>query len=158
MSVLKSANATKYDAGGSADNQIPDGYIKSVERVWLDSFTFSTVITTADTLVIAYIPKNHKITAVEVYLPATFAPTTCTINVGISGSTSLFVTSSTVYVVGNQAATGSSIMINNKVTMNNPSGMGYVVTGATNAIILSLGVTAATAPTAGTITTIVRYT
>lgn len=158
MSALKSAMVTKYDAGGSGDNLIPDGYIKSIEKVWLDSFTFSTVLTTADSLVIAYIPKNKKITGVEVYLPATFAPSTSTINVGLTGNMSLFVTSSTAYIVGNLAATGSTLLVTNKVTMNNPLGMGFVITAEKTPIYLSIGVTAVTAPTAGTITTLVRYT
>jgi hypothetical protein len=59
-----------------------------------------------------------------------------------------------------------------KVTMNNPSGMGFVCTSSTTAtsgsasvisyvntaIYLTIGVASVTAPTAGTITTILRYT
>ncbi len=158
MTNFISANLTKYNSGGTGDNIIPDGYIKSTEKVWLDSFTYTTVVTTADTIAIANLPKNKKITGVEVYLPASFAPTSCTINVGISGSTSLLITSSTAYIVGNAAATGSTIMVNNKVTLNNPAGFQYVLTGNTNVIFLSIGVTAMTAPTAGTILTKVVYT
>lgn len=158
MTNFKAANLTKYVAGGTGDNIIQDGYIKAVEKIWLDSFTYTAVVTTADTIAIASIPKNKKITGVEIYLPVTFAPTNTTINVGISSSTALFVTSSTTYVVGNAAATGSTVMVNNKVTMNNPAGFQFITTLDQNLIYLSLGVTAMTLPTAGTITSIVRYT
>ena len=31
--TFKAANKTKYDAGGSGDNVIADGFIKTVEKV-----------------------------------------------------------------------------------------------------------------------------
>ena len=39
--MAKSANLTKYDNGGTGDNIIPDGYIKTVEKVWIDTYTYS---------------------------------------------------------------------------------------------------------------------
>lgn len=150
------SNLSRYQAISTSD-AIPDGYIKATEKVWLDSFTFTSVITTADTIAIAVLPVNKRITGVEVYLPATFAPTSCTISVGVTGSMSLLISSSTSYVVGNAAATGSTVMVNNKVTMNNLAGFQYVTTATKRTIYLSLGV-ANTAPTAGTILTKVTYT
>ena len=79
MTTYKAANVTKYDAGGSGDNIIADGYIKTVEKVWLDSFVNTTAMTTADTLTIASIPPNKKITGVEVYWSLAPAPTNATI-------------------------------------------------------------------------------
>jgi len=143
MTAFKGVNVTKYDAGGSGDNYIPDGYIKSVEKVWMDSFTFSAVLTTADTVAIATIPPNKKITSVEVYFPA-LTPTDCTINVGITGDADKFIKTA-------PAATS------NKVESNNPDGFQFVTTAETD-ILFSLANKAITAPTAGTITTIVRYT
>jgi len=147
MTAFIAANLTKYNAGGSGDNVVSDGYIKTVEKVWLDSFAFTSVITTADTIAIASIPPNKKITGVEVTLPATWASTATTINVGISGDTDKFI--------------DAAVLTNSKekvIRMNNNDGMQYVTVGTTNTTIyLSVG-TAITAPTAGTLKTVVKYT
>lgn len=143
MTAFKGVNVTKYDAGGSGDNYIPDGYIKSVEKVWMDSFTFSAVLTTADTVAIATVPPNKKITAVEVYFPA-LTPTNATIQVGITGDADKFIKAAPVVAI-------------NKVEMNNPDGFQFVTTAETD-ILFNLATVAITAPTVGTITTIVRYT
>jgi hypothetical protein len=157
MAAYKGANVTKYDAGGSGDNIIADGYIKTVEKVWMDTFTFTgTVLSTADTIAIASIPPNKKITGVEVYIPASLTPTTATINVGISGDADKFIDDGRVVdTVGASGAMATSQV----VRMNNPDGFQFVTTSTTNTTIyLSIGVIALTAPTTGTITTIVRYT
>jgi hypothetical protein len=154
MAAFKGDNVTKFEAGGTGDNIIPDGYIKTVEKVWMDSFTFSAVLSTADTLVIAKIPANKKITDVIVSFPTAIAPTTTTINVGISGDTDKFI-SAAVPVAEAGAAGGQAART--LVRMNNTDGVQYVTTAATD-ILLSLGVIAITAPTAGTIKTIVKYT
>lgn len=131
---------------------IPDGYINTVEKVWIDSFTFSAVLTTADTIQIATVPANKKITSVEVYIPTNFAPTTATINVGTSGEATKFINS--VFPISESSAAGA-YLVDGVARMN--EGFAYVTTASTN-ILLSLGVVAATAPTAGTIKTIVRWT
>lgn len=155
MTDYKSANVTKYDAGGSGDNVISDGYIKSVEKVWIDSFDFTgVVLSTADTLTIATIPANKKITDVLVSFTTGFTPTTTTINVGITGDTDKFI-SAAVPVAESGAAGGQAART--VVRMNNTDGFSYVTTAETD-IILSLGVIALTAPTTGTIKTIVKYT
>lgn len=146
MSALKADYVTKYDAGGTGDNIIPDGYIKTVEKVWMDTYSFTAVLTTADTLTIARIPANKKIASVEVYFPA-LTPTTTTINVGITGSQSLLISSSPVVI------DTLGICYARTNTINVP----YLTT-ATTTVLFSLGVAAITAPTAGTIRTIVRYT
>ena len=160
-----SANVALYQLGASGDNLIPDGYVRTTEKVWMDYYTYSTastaLMTTADTLLIGYIPANKKVVGCEVVLPATFLPTGTTINVGPSYSTALFITSSTAYIGASQ----------NVCRMNNPAGYLFICTSSTTSvsggtilqnvntpIYLSLGVTAITAPTAGTITTILRYT
>jgi hypothetical protein len=152
MTAFKGAYVTKYDAGGSGDNIIPDGYIKSVEKVWLDSFAFTAVITTADTITIASIPPNKKITGVEIFFPA-ITPTTATIQVGIQGNTSLFITSGSTVKLGASGA----FLGNTGLTAN--TGTFYVTTGSTNTLVqMQIGVTAMTAPTAGTIYSKVTYT
>ena len=115
----------------------------------MDSFTFSAVLTTADTIEIATIPANKKITDVEVYLPASMAPTDVTINVGTIGDTDKFISEHSI-----DATTNNEIQ---KLTMNNPDGFQFVTTAETD-IFLALSNKAITAPTAGTIKTIVRYT
>lgn len=70
MATLKAANVTKYDAGGSGDNYIADGYIKSVEKVWIDSFdSGTTALGTEDSICIGRVPANKKITEIVVYMP-----------------------------------------------------------------------------------------
>jgi len=153
MTAFKGANKTKWDAGGSGDNIVSDGYIKTVEKVWMDSFAFTAVITTADTIAIATIPKNKKITSVEVYFPS-IAPTSSSLEVGIDGDADKFITVGALAAYAGAATTISSL---NVLRMNNPDGFEYVTTAETD-ILLSIGVAAMTSPTAGTIKTIVRWT
>ena len=166
MTNYNASNVTLYQAGGSGDNLIADGYIRAVEKIWLDSFTWglTTSPSTSDTILIGYIPANKKIVGCEVYVPSTLAPTTCAINVGLSTSTGLLISNSTQYI--------NATVLYNVARMNNPAGMGYVVTSGTSSvsgstsvlinvntpIYLTIGVASITAPTIGTITTILRYT
>ena len=154
MTAFKSANVTKYDAGGSGDNYVSDGYIHTVEKVWMDSFAFTAVLTTADSVTIATIPANKKITSVEVFFPS-ITPTNSTIQVGITGDTDKFITAGRV--VGYNGALGATIGALNCLSSNNPDGFQYVTTAETD-ILFSIGVAAITAPTAGTILTVVKYT
>jgi hypothetical protein len=155
MAAYKGANVTKYDNGGSGDNVISDGYIKSVEKVWMDTYTFTaTAISTADTITIANIGPGRKITGIDVYFPA-ITPSNSTILVGVTGDTDKFIQhGSTVRL------SSAGILVDSTViTMNNPDGFLYETTGTTvTPIILMVGVTAITAPTAGTIKTVVKYT
>ncbi len=153
MSSYKAQNVTKLDAGGSGDNYVPDKYIKSVEKVWADTYALTaTALSTADTIDIASIAPGHRITSVEVYLPATIAPTTSTINVGVTGDEDKFIDDAPVTWL---APTAIGLAV---ARMNNTDGMLYLTTGTTNTVIkLKIGVVALTAPTTGTINTIVRY-
>ena len=142
MTAYKGANVTKYDVGGG-DNYISDGYIKTVEKVWIDYLAFTSVLTTADSVLIAKVPANKKITGVEVFFPS-ITPTTSTINVGTAGDDDLF--------IDDHATVGLNV-----ARMNVAGGFGYVTTAQTS-VYLKIGTIAMTAPTAGTIYTIVRYT
>ena len=82
MSV-KSANVTKYDAGGSGDNIIADGYIKAVEKIWMDSYTIAFTGTN-DTIVIARLPENKKITGIVCEIYSTISQTSGTVSIGYS--------------------------------------------------------------------------
>lgn len=74
---------TKFQAGGSGDNIVPDGYIKTVEKVWIDSYTFSQTGTNT-TIDIAVLDQNKKITGVDVYIYTTVTQTNGTVSIGFS--------------------------------------------------------------------------
>jgi hypothetical protein len=69
MATVKAANVTKYDAGGSGDNIVDNGYIKSVEKVWIDNYAITTIIPSTTSLLIARIPKESKVTEIIVHVP-----------------------------------------------------------------------------------------
>lgn len=77
------ANTTKFQAGGSGDNIVADGYIKTVEKVWLDSYTFSQTGTNT-TIDIAVLPENKKIVAIDVEIETTATQTNGTVSIGYS--------------------------------------------------------------------------
>lgn len=93
MATVKADNVTKFEAlqiGGSGDNYIADGFIKSVEKCWIDSYEVSTALATTSSILIARIPKGKKITDVRVYLPIISDPgTTCTVYCCTGASTSI---------------------------------------------------------------------
>jgi hypothetical protein len=81
--AVKAANVTKYDAGGSGDNVIPDGYIKAVEKIWMDSYTIAFVLTNT-TISIATLPANKKITSIEVMIETSVSQTNGNLSLGFS--------------------------------------------------------------------------
>ena len=93
MATVKAGNVTKFEAiqiGGSGDNYIADGFIKSVEKVWIDEYVMSTALLTTSSILIARIPKGKKITDIRVYLPVLSDPgTACTIYCCTGASTSV---------------------------------------------------------------------
>lgn len=79
-----STNATymaKYVAGGSGDNIVPDGYIKSVEKVWIDSYTIAFTNTNT-TIAIAELPPNKKIVSIQIVIDTSISQTSGTVGVG----------------------------------------------------------------------------
>ena len=83
MSSVAASNVTKYNAGGSGDNIIADGYIKTVEKVWLDSYTIAFTDTNS-TIDIAVLPENKKITRIVVDILTTASQTSGTVSIGYS--------------------------------------------------------------------------
>jgi len=149
--MVKAANVTKYDAGGTGDNVISDGYIKSVEKVWIDSYAITAAIPSDSVLDIAVIPENKKITSVELFFPslstgASATGTTLSIGARIAAGT----TDSTLLLSAGEASTGV-------LTLSANQGIPYVTTGGVN-VITVLFDRIATTTTAGTITSVVRYT
>lgn len=81
--MAQAVYVTKYTAGGSGDNYIPDGYIKATEKIWVDNYTiaFTNTNTTID---IAVLPPNKKIIGIDVILYSTLTQTNGTVSIGFS--------------------------------------------------------------------------
>jgi hypothetical protein len=157
MAAYVGINCTKFAAGGSGDNYINDGLIKSVAKIWTDTYTVgTTALSTADTITIALIPPGKKIVAIDIVHPAMTTEgvsTGSTLAVGITGDTDKFIDDVEIGVA-NASADGNSMGVN---SLNNPDGFMYETVGTTNtAILLSLGRKASTA-TSYTIGTVVYY-
>lgn len=75
--------STLYLAGGSGNNYIPDGYIKTVEKVWIDNYTFAMTGTNT-TIAIAVLPPNKKLTSVECVINSSISQSSGTIGIGWS--------------------------------------------------------------------------
>lgn len=83
--LVTAANLTKFNAGGSGDNYIPDGYIKATEKVWLDNYTLTGVITLTNTTIsLATLPPNKKLTSIEVVINTSISQTSGSIGLGWS--------------------------------------------------------------------------
>lgn len=84
VNAVKGTNVTKFDSPGG-DNIIPDGYVKAVEKVWLDDYTLTGNITLTNTsIALATLPVNKKITGVEVLIETSASQTSGTVSVGFS--------------------------------------------------------------------------
>ncbi len=148
-------NVTKYNAGGSGDNIIPDGFIKSVEKVWLDTFVFSSALTIGTGMVIdiAVIPAGKKITGIEVWgIGGLSATSTNAVAIGARYGTTA-VTNGVQFLAATTYGTG--YFVSAPVMAN--TGMNVEVTGATHTIFLQF-LAASPSITGGTLATKVRYT
>lgn len=153
----KATNVTKYVAGGTGDNIIPDGFIKTVEKVWLDTYVFSTSATIGTGMIIdiAVIPVGKKVTGIEVYGLAAAqisATSTNAVSIGARYGTAA-ITNATQFLGATTLGTASF----DNTPIFATSGINVEVTGSTHTIFLLF--TAATPSiTGGTIRTKVRYT
>ena len=153
--MAKSANLTKFDAGGTGDNITADGFIKTVEKVWIDTYTYSSSSTIGTGLIIeiAQIPENKKITGIDVYgLGALSATSTNAVSIGtkIANGT----THATLFLAATTYGTGPLKQVNKCSADTN---IPYTLTGGVNRLFL-LFTAASPSVTGGTITTVVRYT
>src|SRR3990167_5964345 len=162
--MAEAANVAKYNAGGSGDNIIADGYIKTVEKVWIDSYTiaFTNTNTTID---IAVLPDNKKITGITVLINTTASQTSGTVSIGFSTDSTVasflvpttithnLTRSSIVLPSGNILGTAVAALgqLDNFVT----AGFQFVTTGTQVTVSLKLN---NWTMTTGTVKTIVRYT
>ena len=168
--MAQAANVTKYNAGGSGDNYIADGYIKTVEKVWIDSYTiaFTNTNTTID---IAVLEANKKVTGIVVEIYTTASQTSGTVSIGFSsdalaaGSHNAFLAPATL--THNLTRTSISLPAPGVLNSANYTGAGLtifpmvldgfqkVLDGTATTISLKLN---NWTMTTGTVKTIVRYT
>jgi hypothetical protein len=153
MATVKAANVTKYEAGGG-DNTIADGFIKTVEKVWIDTYSLAAVIPTTTSILIGKIPAGKKLTDLKVYIPViSGVATTSTCYLDTAATTSV-------------SSWGGALM---------PLGSGsYAFASATESVLrlgttkalqempvdvdLYLMIAPATTITGGTLRTIIKYT
>jgi hypothetical protein len=155
----KAANVTKYDAGGTGDNIIADGFIKTVEKVWIDSYAGTAAIPSGTVIDIAVIPENKKITGIDLYFPAAISGnaatgTGTTMSLGYRNAAGT--TSATLFLNAGECLTATK-----KLSADAVAGINYITAGGTNVITLLIGrlATTVTGSTAAPlIKSIVRYT
>jgi hypothetical protein len=159
--MAKATNVTKHDAGGSGDNYIADGYIKSVEKIWADNYTiaFTNTNTTID---IAVLPVNKKIMGIDVIIETTASQTGGTISIGFNtdaavdtlvgiGAIGHNATVTTVSLIGGIYGVGTATA----ATGFKLSGLQKVTSGTQTTVAIKLN---NWTMTTGTIRSIVRYT
>ncbi len=157
-----STNVTKYNAGGSGDNYIPDGYIKTVEKIWIDNYTIAFTATKT-TLDIAIIPTNKKLTSIIVMVETTASQTNGTLSLGFSTDASYGVLKAPGTVSHNLTCTTLAMphgfVLNSATALvglgDTLSGFCKVISGTQNTITLQFN---NWTMTTGTVKTIVRYT
>jgi hypothetical protein len=164
---------TKYVAGGSGDNIIPDGYIKSVEKVWIDSYTFAFT-NTLTAIAIAELPPNKKITSIDVDIYTGTSQTSGTISIGYlydaanvlatAGCSDFFPPTSIIHNLTRSTIrlpspglVMSSGVTSCTIALGSVAGFEAVTGGTQTTIAIKLNNWTMTAAT-GTIKTVVRYT
>lgn len=166
MAELYASNVTKYNAGGSGDDVIADGYIKTVEKVWVDSYTIAFT-NTNNTIIIAKLPENKKITGIDAMIYTTASQTSGTVSIGFSTDASVDTLLSATTITSN--LTANSIRLPSPGLLNyiTYTGTGLTIFGAVLAgFQLVTGGTQVSVAiklnnwtmTTGTLKTIVRYT
>ncbi len=156
----KAVNLTKYVAGGTGDNIIPDGFIKSVEKVWIDSYVYSSAATIGTGMVIdiAIIPMGKKVVAVEVYgIGPLSATSTNAISIGARYGTTA-VTNATQFLAATTFGTATMVgaMLTDPALYAN-TGIGVECTGSTHTIFVQF-TAASPSVTGGTLVFKTKYT
>jgi len=151
----KADNVTSFDLGGTGDNIIPDGFIKSVEKIWIDTITISSTLTVGIGMVvdIAKIPAGKKITGIEIYGVARGGLSATSTNAVTIGARygSAAITNAVQFLA---ATTYGTNVVTPIVADTN---IGVEVTTSTHTIFLHF-LTASASLTSGTIVTKVKYT
>ena len=80
---VNGANVTKVNAGGSGDNIVANGQIKTVEKVWLDNYTLTGNITLTNTTIsLAKLPEGATVTDINVVISTSASQTSGTVALG----------------------------------------------------------------------------
>lgn len=159
MATVKGVNITKYDAGGSGDNVISDGYIKSVEKVWIDSYTFTAAVPTTTSIKIGHVPANKKVTDVVVHMPVISAAGTST-TVYLKTGASTAVTSYFGALANENGVAAQTVAFDGGTvsTLRLNAVSSNVLSPTPTDIDLYLLINPATTITGGTLKSIIRYT
>jgi len=161
VQAVKGANVTKYDAGGSGDNVIADGYIKTVEKVWLDNYTLTSVITLTNTsIALAILPVNKKITSIDIEIETSASQTAGTVSLGFTSDAAIDTLMGITTITHNLTLTTISLANGIKgmtegLNTAKHAGFQFVTVGTRTTIALKLN---NWTMTTGTIKSIVRYT
>jgi hypothetical protein len=164
---------TKYVAGGSGDNIVPDGYIKSVEKIWMDSYTFAFT-NTLTAIAICELPPNKKVTSIQVDIITGTSQTSGTISIGYlydaanvlatGGCSDFFPPTAIIHnltrttiALPTPGLVMSSGVTSCTIAIGSAAGFQKVTEGTQTTIAIKLNNWTMTAGT-GTIKTIVRYT
>lgn len=165
--AVKGTNVTKFDAPGG-DNIIADGYVKAVEKVWLDDYTLTSNVTLTNTTIsLATLPKNKKITGIDIVIETSVSQTSGNLSVGFSTDADAATFGS---LMGAGIITHNETLTTIRLPMQSPidgvvdydanflgkmAGFLFVTTGTQVTIALKLN---NWTMTTGTIKSIVRYT
>jgi len=118
------ANTTKFNAGGSGDNIIADGQIKSVEKIWLDSYSFVAGNPTKTTIDIAILPAGRRLVGIDVMIATTTSQTNGTLSLGWSEDATFGTIMSPVTITHNATLSTISLptggILGNVVTIGGP--------------------------------------
>ena len=159
MASLYADNVTKVRAGGSGDNIVADGFIKTVEKVWIDTYTVSAALPSTSSLCIGKIPKGKKLTDVIVYLPVlSAAGTTGTVSLDTAATTSTspwggyLVIGGAISTITSLASISTVRLSHTKVFEEMPTDVELFITIETVALV------GGTTVTGGTIKSIIKYT
>ena len=163
MATVKAANVTKYTASGSegsGDNYIADGYIKTVEKVWIDTYSVSAAIPTTTSISIAKVPKGKKLTEVIVHLPVLSGvattgfcqlSTTAVHNLGTTGTLGRMYGNGVVYTI-------TSLASESTVRLGPTGFLTEMPADCDIYLMIDANAGVGTTITGGTIRTIVKYT
>lgn len=157
-------NTGKYQAGGSGSNYIPDGYIKTVEKLWIDWYdiAFTNTNTTID---IAVIPPNKKIVAIQAEIITSVTQSSGTVSIGFNTDANVDSLMAATTITHNLTRTsiglglGNNILVAGTNTYYAMTITGFQLALATNDTRTTISIKLNNwTMTTGTVKTIVRYT
>lgn len=163
--MAEAANVAKYNLGGSGDNIVADGFIKTVEKIWMDSYTiaFTNTNTTID---IAILQANKKITGIDIEIYTTASQTSGTVSIGFSSDASVDTLLAATTIAHNLTRTTISLpggVMQGNVLAGGSAVAGVMVLAGFQKVLAGTQTTVSLklnnwTMTTGTVKTVVRYT